>query len=176
MAELFGACDLSELEIALPPHFAPANPSICSRDGTVYGVVRAVNYTVENMAYRIHDERGIIRSRNFFVRLGPDLNVVEAREILERPPSVPRSGFPVAGFEDCRLFSCRGRFWCSATVRDMVPSGRCEIALLELDAGQRIVDVAVERSVHADRHQKNWMPLVRGDDLFFVYLSDPTTP
>jgi tetratricopeptide (TPR) repeat protein len=173
-AELFGACDLRELEIPLDPPFLPTNPSIRSHNGTIYGVVRAVNYAVESMVYRIHDEKGVIRSRNFFVRLGPDLSVVEAHEILERTPAAPRSDFPVAGFEDCRLFFCRGRFWCSATVRDMNPSGRCEIALLELDAEHRIVDVAVERSVHADRHQKNWVPLVRDEDLFFLYLSDPT--
>jgi glycosyltransferase involved in cell wall biosynthesis len=174
-AELFGACEFHELAIPLDPPYVPSNPSIWFQDGTIYGVVRAVNYSVENMVYHTHDEKGVIRTRNFFVRLGAALDVVEASEILERPPAVPRCDFPVAGFEDCRLFFCRGRFWCSATVRDMNPSGRCEIALLELDAARGIVNVAVERSVHAGRHQKNWMPLVRGDELFFIYLSDPMT-
>ncbi|MDD8013320.1 MAG: glycosyltransferase, partial [Acidobacteriota bacterium] len=174
-AELFGACDLSALEIPLDPPYSPTNPSICSHDGTIYGVVRAVNYSVKNMVYRIHDEQGIIRSRNFFVRLDQSLAVADAREILECDPVAFRYDFPVAGFEDCRLFFYRGRFWCSATVRNMNANGRCEIALLELDADRRMVNVSVERTVHADRHQKNWVPLVRGEDLFYVYLSDPTT-
>lgn len=174
-AELFGACDLRELTIPLDPPYSPTNPSIWSHEGTIFGVVRAVNYSVENMAYRIHDERGVIRTRNFFVRLDRDLAVVDTREILERAPVAPRHDFPVAGFEDCRLFFCRGRFWCSATVRDLDPSGRCEIALLELDDDRCVAAVSIERTVHADRHQKNWVPLVRGEELDFVYLTDPAT-
>jgi len=101
--------------------------------------------------------------------------VSEVVEIRERCQRGPVFDFPVAGFEDCRLFFWRGRFWCSCTVRDMNPQGRCEIALLELDDDRCVVRVEVERSVHADRHQKNWMPLVRGDDLYFIYSTDPTT-
>ena len=32
----------------------------------------------------------------------------------------------------------------------------------------------VQRGIDDGLHQKNWMPLVRGDELFLVYSSDPT--
>jgi len=174
-AELFGAGDLREIGITPGPPYSPTNPSIWGHDGTVYGVVRAVNYTIVDGAYQIHDGSGIIRSRNFFVRFDRDLAVAETREILGREAAPPGCGFPVVGFEDCRLFFHRGRFWCSATVRHLDPSGRCEIALLELAADGRVTSLTVERTVHPDRHQKNWVPLIRGEELFFVYLADPTT-
>lgn len=174
-AELFGAGDPREIEVAPGPPYSPTNPSVWCRDGTVYGVVRAVNYTIVDGAYRIHDREGVIRSRNFFVRFDRDLAVAGTREILEGEPVPPGFGFPVVGFEDCRLFFHRDRFWCSATARHLNPSGRCEIALLELADDGRVTGVSVERTVHPDRHQKNWVPLVRGEELHFVYRTDPTT-
>jgi hypothetical protein len=60
-------------------------------------------------------------------------------------------------------------------VRDRNAAGRCEIALLSLDADLNITEAHVLRGFRSDLHQKNWVPLVRNDELYFIYSTDPTT-
>ena len=62
----------------------------------------------------------------------------------------------------------------SGTVLDRNSESRAEIAVGTLDAEGDIVELQVQRSARPDIHQKNWVPLVRGDAVFFVYKTDPT--
>jgi glycosyltransferase involved in cell wall biosynthesis len=173
--ELFGECRFATLEVAVAPGYSPANPSIWIDERGLQCVVRSVNYRVENMHYHIEDGDKVVRTQNYFLRLGHGLDVVSARPMADWTAGPRVASAAIEGFEDCRLFSCRGRLWCVCTVCDRNPDGRCEIAVLDLDANQDIVGCRVIRSMAPDSHQKNWIPLVRGNDLFFIYAHDPTT-
>lgn len=168
-----GGCARKEIQLPTEPPYRPLNPSVAVVDGVRRGVVRTVNYRIVEGRYVIADPDGVIRTRNRLVTFDASWNVVADREIADLTGGV-RHPFPVAGFEDCRLFAWRGRLWCSATARDLNAEGRCELVLLELDEEGRFVRADVQRSVRPDLHQKNWVPLVRGDDLFFLYSTDPT--
>jgi hypothetical protein len=100
--------------------------------------------------------------------------VLAAPAVLDRGGGPPLTGYPVRGLEDGRLFCCRGRTWVTATVRDRNPDGICEIALARLDDGGDVGSLAVLRGPWSDRHQKNWVPLVRDDELLLVHGADPT--
>ena len=112
---------------------------------------------------------------NVLVRLDGDGRIVAECALAEAGQLPTRLPSRFVGFEDCRLFRWRGRLHCTATVRDRDASMRCEIALIGLDDDQRIVTLDVLRGHGDDRHQKNWMPAVDGDDLYLVYGCDPTT-
>lgn len=172
-AELFPGFAAKEISVDVDAGYHPLNPSIWIHEGTPYCIVRTVNYTVDGTRYTVNDPGQVILTRNLFVRMDGEFNVIDRRAMPDRSSGVPRFDFPVDGFEDCRLFHCRGGFWCSCTVRDRNPAGRCEIAVLKVaDAGLSILQV--DRTMEPKRHQKNWMPLVRDDELYFIYTVDPT--
>lgn len=173
--ELFGELTRAELAVPCRQGYAALNPSICRHQGALHAVVRTANYTLDKqMRFRIHDAVGVVRTENFILTLDEELAVLSCRPLEDHAVGVERFDFPVRGFEDCRVLSCRGRLWCSCTVRDLNPEGRCEIAILELDDEQRVVGIHPQRSLRPELHQKNWVPLVRDDELYLVYATDPT--
>ncbi len=168
-----------ELEFTPPYDYKPMNPSITSNDGKLWMIQRTVNYLIRPDGS--YDMRGdsAIRTVNYLILLNDDLSVQRAEEILP-PENLPEPLYGlVIGWEDCRLFFWKGEPWCTATVRELNEEGYCEIVLSKIvDAGngkKRFAEHRVIRPTFTDRqHEKNWMPMVVGDDLFFIYSSDPT--
>ena len=161
-----------------------SNPSIYCDGDKVRCIVRTVNYRIVNGAYVtppedvVRDEgpwKGwqVIRTRNFIVDLDAELKTTRTVEMIDAS-GVARTGYPVHGFEDARLFAWRGTWWATATVCDFTEEGRREIALLQIGPDGEIISVEPQRgpwSVHA---QKNWMPFVVDGALKFVYATHPT--
>lgn len=172
-AELFGACRIEELILDVGAPYRITNPSIAARDGRLYGVVRAVNYILEGRTYTILDREQTVRTVNHFVAFDAQLSITQVRPMPDHSRA-PRFPVAVRGFEDCRLFDWAGRWYCSASVCDTNPDRHVEIAVLTLDDSAAISAVAVNRDIEAQRTQKNWVPLVRDSELFFIYASDPT--
>jgi glycosyltransferase involved in cell wall biosynthesis len=172
--EEFGGCDVRPLEIPLEAPWFPLNPSIWIEGERRLAIVRSVNYAVDDFRYTVLDGTGLFRTRNWLATLDAEFRVTSAREIRDLARGPARHPSHWDGFEDCRLFSLGGRLHASATVLDRSPDPRAEIALLELDDAGDVTSVEVQRSVRPDVHQKNWVPLVRGGELLFVYKTDPT--
>ena len=163
----------------IPPYdYAPMNPSITSYDGSLWMIQRSVNYRIRPDGS--YDMRGdnAIRTVNYLMRLDDDCNVLTAEEILA-PDDLPAPKYDlVIGWEDCRLFFWRGEAWCTATVRELNQEGYCEIVLSRLEPApnnkRKITDYRVITPKFCSRqHEKNWMPMVVDDNLYFVYSSDP---
>lgn len=78
------------------------------------------------------------------------------------------------GYEDVRIFYRPGRgFYASANIVNLSPHDpRSKMAVLDLDNDGNVIDVHVQPS---NRLEKNWMPLVDGHDLRFIYGLKPTT-
>lgn len=177
--DLMPSTRFQEVAFSPPYDYKPMNPSITSHDGQLWMNQRTVNYLIRPDGS--YDMRGdsAIRTINYIMRLGDDLSVQSAEEILP-PENLPKPLYePVIGWEDCRLFFWRGEPWCTATVRELNADGYCEIVLSRIvDAGngkRRFADHRVITPRFTERqHEKNWMPMVVGDDLFFLYSSDPT--
>ena len=143
-----------------------STPSICLVDGELVALVRTVNYTIRPDGSYEYD--GVIRTRNHLVTL----NDGKSREMHDLT-GVPRTEFPVHGFEDCRLFEHKGNLWALCTVRDTTEEGRCEQALLRLDAAGDVVEMNVLRGAWSNHHQKNWKPVVDEKSIRWVYSTDP---
>jgi tetratricopeptide (TPR) repeat protein len=171
--ELFGA-KIRGIDFAPPPGWNASNPSIARHLDRTRCIVRAVNYRIVDGAYVTPEGDGVIRTRNFLLDLDGDLRTTATVEMADEA-SVPRTSFPIHGYEDARLFSWRGKWWATATVCDLTEDGRREIVILHLDDRDAIVRADPLRgpwSVHA---QKNWMPLVDGADAKIIYATQPTT-
>jgi tetratricopeptide (TPR) repeat protein len=173
-AELFPSFSTREIAIAVDSDFAALNPSVSIDPHGRSCVVRSVNYRVIDGIYRIFDPKQTIRTQNYFVTLDDGYEVITCQRMLDLAQDERALTDFVEGYEDCRLFRCRGRLWCTCTVRNRCSSGRCEIALLGLDAAGNVVEVHVIRDINPEMHQKNWAPLVRDDELYLIYGHDPT--
>jgi len=159
--------------IATGGPWSQTNPSIANDQDRFLAVVRSVNYELDGGEYRIADPDGVVRTVNSLVALDRELAVV-AQTTLEEPARPARHRTGVAGFEDCRLFSWRNRWWATATSRDLDGHGRCRQVLLSI-AAPAVEVAAVLEGPDPMRHEKNWMPFVVGDGLCFVYACRPFT-
>jgi hypothetical protein len=174
-ARLFKGYEVKELPAPLEAVLPCTNPSLWIGEAEKCCVLRSVNYQLlDDVTYDIFDPDQIVRTRNYFLVLDDNFDVLTCEAMDARSDDSGRFLFPVTGFEDCRLFFCRGRFWCSCTVRDRNAEGRCEVAVLGLDDDRNITEAYVLRGFRPHLHQKNWVPLVSNDELYFVYSTDPT--
>jgi glycosyltransferase involved in cell wall biosynthesis len=162
-----------------PDGYRPLNPSVTRLGQQIVVAQRTVNYTIsdDGMIYHTPND-GPIHSRNFLLRLTPELEVQSAAEMLP-PADLPEPVYPeVIGFEDMRVFSLGGALWGSACFRELTPEGWCQQVLMrieELEATTcRFTDMRVMHPEGQTAHQKNWMPQVSGDRLRFLYFCDPT--
>lgn len=167
-----------EVEFNLPPSYKAMNPSITSHNDELFMIQRTVNYLIRpDGSYDMQGDIAI-RTRNFLVKLDHNLSTIGQEEILP-PIDLPDPAYiDVIGFEDCRLFFWNNEPWCTCTVRELNPEGNCEIVLSKIirDGNDlRFSDFEVIRPKFCPMtHEKNWMPMVVGSNLHFVYSCDPT--
>ncbi|MFI0607075.1 MAG: glycosyltransferase [Anaerolineae bacterium] len=196
--DMFSTCSIRPIDLRVGESERCTNPSICMLNGKPTGVVRVVNYALNGYSYRVLDDSGTIRTTSALVAFDSQWNIVRDRRIIDRTltsehplgvvepdgapghnastsKTLPRFDTDIRGFEDCRLFEWRSRPWCVACARDTNPDRRAELVVLALDDEGDVVRAYVNRAIHPDQHQKNWMPLVSDDNLYLIYSSDPTT-
>lgn len=175
LSDLIPATEMRPVALPTREGWSSFNPSIASSEDELRLIVRSSNYRYHGsvMSITVDDPDGIIRTENYWVRLDDRFDVQEAQLIADagfRPEPPP---FPVAGFEDCRLFCHGASWWATATVRDRDAAGICRTAMLRLDAAS-VADMRL-LSDGRGRHEKNWMPAPGGDaGPRFVYGCSPT--
>lgn len=169
---------IKEVDFVPNYDYAPMNPSITSHNGNLWMIQRSVNYRIRPDGS--YDMRGdnAIRTKNYLLQLDDDLNVINSEEILP-PKNLPDPLYNlVVGWEDCRLFYWNNEPWCTATVRELNPDGYCEIVLSRIAKDEndnlRFTDYRVIKPNFCPlQHEKNWMPIITKDGLYFLYSNDP---
>ena len=162
-----------------PEGYRAMNPSVARLGQHIVVMQRTVNYkmTEDGLQYQTPNDAPI-HTRNFLLRLTPELDIQSAAEILP-PVDMPEPACKlVLRFEDLRLFTLGGKLWGCACVRELTPEGWCQQVLARIEelgpAGCRLTDWRVLHPEGPTVHEKNWMPQVAGDRLQFIYLCDPT--
>jgi SAM-dependent methyltransferase len=170
---------LQKIEYTPADDYKPMNPSVTNRGGEFWMIQRTVNYIIRpDGSYNMRGDSAI-RTRNLLMQLDDNFSVINSEEIFP-PIDMPDPLYePVIGFEDSRLFYWQNNFWCTSTIRELNQDGYCEIVLAKIirkdDGLLHYDDYRVIHPQFCSReHQKNWMPMVVGDNLYFVYSSDPT--
>ena len=171
-SELFPSTKTKTINYTPSQPFVPLNPSIHFSDRWRC-VIRTTNYREQNGQYLTPDGSSI-QTKNYMAELTDDFEIEQLYEMRDLS-GVPRTEFPVHGFEDCRLFSGNDQLFCTATVCDFT-DGQRQIALLGLSEGYDIVQAAVLTGPWDRFPQKNWMPIVGKPVLAtdFLYRIDPT--
>jgi hypothetical protein len=175
LGEKITSTRLAQVSLKVESQWPQFNPSIAAHPDGGFGlVVRSANYELQDAGHYLSlSGDDIIRTTNYLARLAADLQVSSVQTIVQDGVRVRRDA-RVLGSEDCRLFWWRGGWWLTATRRDQRADGACQMVLGQLD-GARLSQLEVLDPGYEDRHEKNWMPFVRGDDLYFVYACYPFT-
>lgn len=147
---------LASYQLADPsfePYGAPFNPSVTVVDGHLI-----VNVRVAGPKHSL--------GHNFIGRI-EDQKLVGAVHLEDRSGIGPLQ----YGFEDLRLFQWRDGVSAIASTSTPVTAGypHNRQTILRLNGGA-IIKAWPQAS---SRHEKNWMPVIAGDTLKFVYSTDP---
>ena len=169
---LIEALALHPVEVVAPASVAICNPSIIPFGTGWEAVVRGV----DPKPYRGPDQP-YLSSENWLIRFDTDLHQTAAVQLDD---SALRAGHPEVqhGLEDGRLFVWQGQRWILFSGLRRTEAGYLNtmaLARLESDGleGDRLAELTVLPSPRGLPREKNWMPWVIGDALYFVYATDP---
>lgn len=156
----------------------PANPSVARWGDRLVATQRSVHYILDRDGFYHRDPDAAASPRNYLLQLDDDLEVQTAHPLLP-PDDLPLPNYAGVEPTDLRLFAWRGALWCIGHIREMVQGERwINQILARIDAGApdacRLTDWRMLRPAGPRAIEKNWMPLVVGDALRFLYLCDPT--
>ena len=174
LEDALGPAEVGEVVLETDPRWPAFNPSIAaSPSGGFLLAVRTANYRVDRGVYTFLDGTDSVRTVNYLARLDDDLGLLDVEPIVDRA-GADSEPLPTAirGYEDLRLLPAGDRLLGLAAVRDRVPSGRCRVAMLELD-GASIESVSVLAGPDRARDEKNWMPFTRDGEPHAVRLLSP---
>lgn len=178
-SELMPSTQVQMVNFKPANNYKPTNPSITAHNGKLYMNQRTVNYTIRpDGSYDMNGDNAII-TKNWLLELADDLSVISANEIMF-PADMPAPKYNlVLGFEDSRLFFLNDQPYCTSTVREMNDGGWCEIVLSKIskDTNGRYFYSDYKPIIPTftnKQNEKNWMPLVLDNTLYFIYSHEPT--
>jgi hypothetical protein len=153
----------------------PCNPSVIKVDGGYLSTVRAVNYDLKH-GYHFWTGSALASSvpdtQNSLLWMDSNLQTLSHDLIEDR--HIRADKHALDGLEDLRLFLWRGEYWVTATAVHYRAQKRGTVMLARLDgATLRIEDPLFFSSPDGRPVEKNWMPWVVGDTLYFVHTVAP---
>jgi glycosyltransferase involved in cell wall biosynthesis len=155
------------------------NPSVARIGGYLDCVVRTVNYEVkfsETAAHYVTENGAPITTRNFYLRLNDDLEVIGSNEILP-PVDMPAPRYKdIVGFEDLRLIEWNGQAYVNGTCCELEEDGWRNMVRGRINRDTwRIEELAVCIPDTSPRQaEKNWAPFIDGKELKYLYSYEPT--
>lgn len=155
--------------------YIACNPSIHYDGRTWRCIVRCINYRLGGHIPEEPNTQNVMLQLGFMNggRSTSQLACSIMATTIEDATGHPKSGYPISGFEDCRLFQWKGRMWAIATSCHLTMHGNREICLLELDALHAFISCTPIRGPWSEFYQKNWIPCVTArDELRLIYSID----
>jgi hypothetical protein len=191
LAELVPDWSPRRLHVPLEPGWAALNPAIvpdredgsAGTDGPVRVLVRTANFRLDPPAsYVVTDGGGAVRTAYHLLALRDDLAPADdGRRLLDLTPDDGWIDHLVQGNEDLRPIRCGDRSLATGQTwrRDAAGGRAVRTALFDLDlehdrAAPTLANLRWLSRGDEGIAEKNWMPLVAGGELLFVYSCAPT--
>ncbi len=165
------------------------NPSIIQHKGGYYAIARTSNYAIREGIYHTINADGIVRTRNYLLRLDSDFKILSKREVVD---NLKRRRYPVIiwGMEDCRLFIKEEKLYFTCTTIDNHSLGYPQISLALIDSLDNLdkeskvsksETVEIKSLKHlpgpteTPTYQKNWLPFTVNGKIKYLYHLNPIT-
>lgn len=141
-----------------PPGGWQFNPSLCVHAGRLFASVRLY---IDGC-----------RRENVLGEVAPDWTLVRQRTLKSR---ALEPAFKLLGFEDLRLFTLGRRMHAFASVYAKTQDGVFRSLAAILDFDEELTAITDAHYQQSPSSEKNWMPIVTGDRVRFVYQTEPRT-
>jgi hypothetical protein len=167
---------LVDLEFEQPQ--SNSAPSIAAHEGEFAMIVRTSDRRLgvnQGSGATDDKDRGVAMIGCQFVRLNPDLSVIDVRPIID-PSGHIWQATNGGGLEDRRLVRWSGAWWMFAASNDVTEPTSATMVLARLDEAAEAVSIS---EVHVlggpgrERDGSGWVPVVVGEDLRIIDGWDP---
>jgi hypothetical protein len=164
--------EFTRVEIPALTQYLPCNPSFAVYGFEYLATVRGCNYDLER---GYHFTIGSAPSRtpdsqNYIAYFSRDMELRSYWFLEDR--HLRKDERALDGIEDLRLFVHQGSPRVLGSALHYTPTPKNTMVLCWMD-DDRLADPVFIKSPKAAAVEKNWMPLVRGNDLYFVYFVAP---
>lgn len=158
------------LNCTMKPNRVPNNPSIIRLENGDY----LCNIRCSNYVYEPHFrflESNIHLSEHMLITLSPKFMIKKTIELVDKTNNIYYDSF-VKGIDDLRLID-ENRFICShGNFNNHRTIQQC---LGTFDEYGNITKLIPLKGPDPYRHEKNWLPLIKNDELYIVYMIHPFT-
>lgn len=163
----------------LPEIYKPSSSAVIKVDNGFIVNCRAVNYSInmgQGGSYTMRDPQGIVRTKNFLYRLDNNLEIIpnSRLEVVDQSGAVT---YPthILGLEDLRLFSEK-YFFCTSLEHNQHRAPRMCFGEININSGKisRIIPLSIPDG-NPTHTEKNWLPFIQNDEIYFVYSFNPFT-
>lgn len=170
---------LSPIEELPEKTYLPCNPSICRTENGYLVICRTVNYVMyidgEIIRYKPICANSISRNKSILVHYDKNFNKIKETPITDYSPKYFQNKI---GPADCRIFRWGNEYWFTGATHDTRPYGVSRIALGNLKNIDDNKQVKLDELItlagpNKNRYEKNWLPLVRHNNLYMIYSYDP---
>ena len=171
-------CLKISLGLDLDENIKPFNPSLAIHGNTKFGIARVDSFRPHLDQNYIFDKNSK-GSRNILYELDNNFNAINPSWLsFQSIPNELKDSW--LSYEDLRLFSWRQGLWAIGALHvqkkyegELDLSKRiCRQALVKIEGNEMILH-SIFTSPLKLKTEKNWVPLVIGDDLYFFYSIDP---
>lgn len=170
--------EFKRLELPKLTNHSPCNPSIMVRDDRLLCLYRGCNYRLRQHGYSKFYGSWTLPmsdSQNYVAEVSDDLECLRA-DLVEDRHSRARNDC-LDGIIDLRIFAWRGEIFAAGAgcnyrsyLEKKTPLPNHTMVLGKLSNNKLDIITAFNSGRPTE---KNWMPWVMGDELYFVYSSDP---
>lgn len=147
----------------------PNNPCIIKTECGYLCNIRASNY-IYNPNFVFLDKDNIHRSDHYHLTLNEDFLIQDVKKLIDVTNNVYYPSF-VVGIDDLRMINDK---WFICSHGNFNNRRLIEQCLGKVDDGNVISLVAL-KGPNPSRHEKNWLPFMKGDDMYVIYLIHPFT-
>ena len=156
--------------------YRPCNPSLVVRGSNLAVICRTVNYEQERSRnYKLPQGTDIFDTQNILMvyQTKPYLKCLSESPVVNGIKSPFVNTCKVRGMEDARIVDIgNGTLAFSCTTLEHTPDNLPRIAWVEFSENKEECQVEGISKITGfcdDRVQKNWLPFVRNDEIFFIY-------
>lgn len=157
------------LNCTMKPNRVPNNSSIIKIDNGYLCNIRCSNYVYD--PYFRFLEGNIHLSEHMLITFSEDFKIKKTVELVDKTNNVYHDSF-VKGVDDLRLIDEK-RFICSHG--NFNTHRTIQQCLGTFDEFGNITKLIPLIGPHQYRHEKNWLPLIKNDELYVIYMIHPFT-
>jgi hypothetical protein len=180
----FIAASSSALRIVLPKQslHSVSNPSVVTVGKRVYAVYKGVNYNLQNNGHSKMKYGGFLvpfsDSQNYYANIDATNGLILKDFGFLEDRHIRANQLALNGLQDIRIFHWRNEIYALAAAITHYPPKQAHSSPIKQTSmmlckfsGNSLVALFNFPSKH--QHEKNWMPWVKENELFFIYHHDP---